>query len=108
MWLAKHYAVHSGPNHSRHEFNAETSDIDLYETYLPAFRSLVKDGHVYSVMGAYNRFRGESASASPFLFDILRNKWGFDGYIVSDCGRCCRYLDIIKSQMMPLVHLPLL
>jgi len=83
---AKHYAVHSGPEPSRHEFNAETSDIDLYETYLPAFRSLVKDGHVYSVMGAYNRFRGESASASPFLFDILRNKWGFDGYIVSDCG----------------------
>lgn len=83
---AKHYAVHSGPEPSRHEFNAETSDIDLYETYLPAFRTLVKEGHVYSVMGAYNRFRGESASASPFLFNILRNKWGFDGYIVSDCG----------------------
>ncbi|MFD0991123.1 glycoside hydrolase family 3 C-terminal domain-containing protein [Mariniflexile jejuense] len=83
---AKHYAVHSGPEPSRHEFNAETNDIDLYETYLPAFRTLVKEGHVYSVMGAYNRFRGESASASPFLFDILRNKWGFNGYIVSDCG----------------------
>ncbi len=83
---AKHFAVHSGPEPSRHEFNAETSDIDLYETYLPAFRTLVKEGHVYSIMGAYNRFRGESATASPFLFDILRNKWGFDGYIVSDCG----------------------
>ncbi|WP_163410691.1 glycoside hydrolase family 3 C-terminal domain-containing protein [Flavobacterium ajazii] len=83
---AKHFAVHSGPEPSRHEFNAETSDIDLYETYLPAFRTLVKDGHVYSVMGAYNRFRGESASASPFLFNILRNVWGFNGYIVSDCG----------------------
>ena len=83
---AKHYAVHSGPEPSRHEFNAETSDIDLYETYLPAFRTLVKEGHVYSVMGAYNRFRGESASASPFLFNILRNDWGFKGYIVSDCG----------------------
>lgn len=83
---AKHFAVHSGPEPSRHEFNAETSDIDLYETYLPAFRTLVKEGHVYSVMGAYNRFRGESASASPFLFNILRNVWGFNGYIVSDCG----------------------
>ncbi|OOV20353.1 glycoside hydrolase family 3 C-terminal domain-containing protein [Flavobacterium sp. LM4] len=83
---AKHYAVHSGPEPSRHQFNAETSDIDLYETYLPAFRTLVKEGHVYSVMGAYNRFRGESASASPFLFNILRNDWGFKGYIVSDCG----------------------
>lgn len=83
---AKHYAVHSGPEPSRHLFNAETSDRDLYETYLPAFRTLVKEGQVYSVMGAYNRFRGESASASPFLFDILRNKWGFNGYIVSDCG----------------------
>nr|WP_315202082.1 glycoside hydrolase family 3 C-terminal domain-containing protein [uncultured Flavobacterium sp.] len=83
---AKHFAVHSGPEPSRHLFNAETSDIDLYETYLPAFRTLVKEGHVYSVMGAYNRFRGESASASPFLFNILRNDWGFKGYIVSDCG----------------------
>ncbi|CAD0001970.1 glycoside hydrolase family 3 C-terminal domain-containing protein [Flavobacterium salmonis] len=83
---AKHYAVHSGPEPSRHQFNAETSDIDLYETYLPAFRTLVKEGHVYSVMGAYNRFRGESASASPFLFNILRKDWGFKGYIVSDCG----------------------
>ncbi|WP_281337200.1 beta-glucosidase [Flavobacterium eburneipallidum] len=83
---AKHYAVHSGPEPSRHLFNAETSDIDLYETYLPAFRTLVKEGQVYSVMGAYNRFRGESASSSPFLFNILRNDWGFKGYIVSDCG----------------------
>ncbi|PXY47375.1 beta-glucosidase [Flavobacterium hydrophilum] len=83
---AKHFAVHSGPEPSRHQFNAEASDIDLYETYLPAFRTLVKESHVYSVMGAYNRFRGESASASPFLFNILRNDWGFKGYIVSDCG----------------------
>ncbi|HSD07703.1 beta-glucosidase [Flavobacterium sp.] len=83
---AKHFAVHSGPEPSRHHFNAETSDVDLYETYLPAFRALVKEGHVYSIMGAYNRFRGESASASPFLFNILRNVWGFNGYIVSDCG----------------------
>ena len=83
---AKHFAVHSGPEPSRHYFDAETTDIDLYETYLPAFRTLIKEGQVYSVMGAYNRFRGESCCASPFLFDILRNQWGFDGYIVSDCG----------------------
>jgi beta-glucosidase len=83
---AKHFAVHSGPEPSRHQFNADVSDIDLFETYLPAFRTLVKEGNVYSVMGAYNRFRGESCSASPFLFNILRNDWGFKGYIVSDCG----------------------
>ncbi|HTG64986.1 MAG TPA: glycoside hydrolase family 3 C-terminal domain-containing protein [Flavobacterium sp.] len=83
---AKHYAVHSGPEPSRHQFNAQASDRDLFETYLPAFRTLVKEGHVYSVMGAYNRFRGESASASPYLFNILRKDWGFNGYIVSDCG----------------------
>ncbi|POY41178.1 glucan 1,4-alpha-glucosidase [Flavobacterium alvei] len=83
---AKHFAVHSGPEPSRHFFNAEVSDIDLYETYLPAFRTLVKEGQVYSIMGAYNRLRGESASASPFLFNILRKDWGFKGYIVSDCG----------------------
>ncbi|RVT74436.1 beta-glucosidase [Flavobacterium sufflavum] len=83
---AKHYAVHSGPEPSRHQFNALASDRDLFETYLPAFRTLVKEGHVYSVMGAYNRFRGESASASPYLFNILRKDWGFNGYIVSDCG----------------------
>lgn len=83
---AKHFAVHSGPEPSRHQFDVNVSDIDLYETYLPAFRTLVKDGNVYSVMGAYNRFRGESCSASPFLFNILRNDWGFKGYIVSDCG----------------------
>lgn len=83
---AKHYAVHSGPEPSRHQFNAQASDRDLFETYLPAFRTLVKEAHVYSVMGAYNRFRGESASASPYLFNILRKDWGFNGYIVSDCG----------------------
>ncbi len=83
---AKHFAVHSGPEPLRHEFDVDVSDRDLWETYLPAFRTLVKDADVYSVMGAYNRFRGEAACASPLLFDILRNKWGFDGYVVSDCG----------------------
>ncbi len=82
---AKHYAVHSGPEPLRHEFDARVSECDLRETYLPAFRTLVVDGGVYSVMGAYNRFRGEAACASNELFDILRNEWGFKGYVVSDC-----------------------
>jgi beta-glucosidase len=83
---AKHYAVHSGPEATRHFFDVHPSERDLYETYLPAFRALVQEGHVTSVMAAYNRVNGDSASASPRLLrDILRNDWGFDGYIVSDC-----------------------
>jgi beta-glucosidase len=82
---AKHYAVHSGPEPQRHEFNALVSERDLRETYLPAFRTLVKEGGVYSVMGAYNQFRGHPACASEELYGILRNEWGFEGYIVSDC-----------------------
>lgn len=82
---AKHYAVHSGPEPLRHKFNAIVSERDLRETYLPAFRTLVKEGGVYSVMGAYNQFRGHPACASEELYGILRNEWGFDGYIVSDC-----------------------
>lgn len=82
---AKHYTVHSGPEPLRHVFNAKISDRDLYETYLPAFRSLVMDGKVWSVMGAYNRFRDYPCCASPDLFQILRKDWGFEGYFVSDC-----------------------
>jgi beta-glucosidase len=82
---AKHYAVHSGPEPLRHEFNAVVSERDLRETYLPAFRTLVKDAGVYSVMGAYNQFKGYPCCASPELFSILRNDWGFNGYVVSDC-----------------------
>ena len=82
---AKHFAVHSGPEPMRHMFDARISERDLRETYLPAFRALVVDGGVYSVMGAYNRFRGEACCASPKLSGILRNEWGFKGYIVSDC-----------------------
>ncbi|HYQ56355.1 MAG TPA: glycoside hydrolase family 3 C-terminal domain-containing protein [Draconibacterium sp.] len=82
---AKHYAVHSGPELLRHEFNALVSERDLRETYLPAFRMLIKDGGAYSVMGAYNQFRGFPCCASNELYGILRNEWGFDGYIVSDC-----------------------
>jgi beta-glucosidase len=83
---AKHYAVHSGPEATRHYFDVHPSERDLYETYLPAFRALVQEGHVTSVMAAYNRVNGDSASASPRLLgDILRKDWGFQGYIVSDC-----------------------
>ncbi|MCU0379036.1 MAG: glycoside hydrolase family 3 C-terminal domain-containing protein [Bacteroidales bacterium] len=82
---AKHYAVHSGPEPLRHSFNAQVSERDLHETYLPAFRTLVKEGKVYSVMGAYNQFRGHPACANEELYGILRDDWGFDGYIVSDC-----------------------
>jgi beta-glucosidase len=84
---AKHFAVHSGPEPDRHHFDAHPRERDLYETYLPAFRALVQEGRAASVMGAYNRVNGESASASQrLLLDILRRDWGFDGYVVSDCG----------------------
>ncbi len=84
---AKHYAVHSGPESLRHSFDVSPSKKDLYETYLPAFRALVQEGGVESVMGAYNRVYGESASASAYLLrDILRGEFGFRGHVVSDCG----------------------
>jgi beta-glucosidase len=84
---AKHYAVHSGPESLRHTFNAVASKRDLYETYLPAFRALVQNADAYSVMGAYNRVDGESSSGSKMLLDdVLRGEWGFNGYVVSDCG----------------------
>jgi beta-glucosidase len=84
---AKHYAVHSGPEPDRHHFDARPSERDLWETYLPAFRDLVQEGKAASVMSAYNRVNGESATASRrLLADILRRDWGFAGYVVSDCG----------------------
>lgn len=84
---SKHFAVHSGPEALRHSFDVDVSDRDLYETYLPAFRKTVIDAKVYSIMGAYNRFRGESCSGHDFLLNkLLRDDWGFDGYVVSDCG----------------------
>ena len=82
---AKHFAVHSGPEPLRHEFDASVSERDLRETYLPAFRTLVVEGGVYSVMGAYNRLHGQACCASTELSGILRNDWDFKGYIVSDC-----------------------
>lgn len=81
---AKHFAVHSGPEAVRHEFDAQASKKDMEETYLSAFEALVKDAHVEGVMGAYNRVNCEVACASDFLMARLR-EWGFDGYFVSDC-----------------------
>jgi beta-glucosidase len=84
---AKHFAVHSGPEDIRAQFDVHPSARDLWETYLPAFEALVTEGKVASVMGAYNRLYGEPACASQLLMQtILRDKWGFDGYYVSDCG----------------------
>ena len=83
---AKHFAVHSGPEAIRHEFDAEATPKDMEETYLPAFEALVKEAGVEAVMGAYNRTNGEPCCGSKTLIqDILREKWGFEGHFVSDC-----------------------
>jgi beta-glucosidase len=83
---AKHYAVHSGPEKDRHSFNATVSLKDLRETYLPAFKACVVEGKVEAVMGAYNRVNGEPCCGSETLLkDILRDEWGFDGHVTSDC-----------------------
>jgi beta-glucosidase len=82
----KHYAVHSGPEPERHSFDAIAYERDLRETYLPAFRATIVEGKASSVMCAYNRTNGEPCCSSKKLFDILRREWGFDGYVVSDCG----------------------
>ena len=83
---AKHFAVHSGPEAVRHEFDARVSQKDLWETYLPAFEAAVREAGVEAVMGAYNRVNGEPACGSKtLLVDILRGKWGFEGHVTSDC-----------------------
>jgi beta-glucosidase len=82
---AKHFAVHSGPEIRRHDFDARVSVPDLHESYLPHFERLIRTG-VEAVMGAYNRTNGEPCCASPTLQRILREEWGFAGHFVSDCG----------------------
>ena len=83
---AKHFAVHSGPEWNRHSFDVVVSSKDLWETYLPAFESLVKDGDVREFMGAYNSYDGDPCCGSSFLMkDILRGKWNYQGLVVSDC-----------------------
>jgi beta-glucosidase len=82
----KHFAVHSGPEHARHHFNAIADARDLRLTYLPAFEACVREAGAVSVMGAYNRTNGEPCCASPTLLGkLLRDEWGFEGYVVSDC-----------------------
>jgi len=88
----KHYAVHSGPEAMRHSFNAEVSEKDLYETYLYAFEYCIANADPSAVMGAYNRVYGEPCCGSPFLLEkVLRNQFGFKGYVVSDCGAICDF-----------------
>ena len=83
----KHFAAHSGPEATRHFFNAIVSPSDLRMTYLPAFHACIVEGQAFSIMGAYNRVNGEPCCASPTLLQtILRDEWGFEGYVVSDCG----------------------
>ncbi len=87
MACAKHFDVHSGPEPLRHEFDAEPPERDFYETYLPQFEAAVREGHVGAVMGAYNSVYGKPACANPLLLtELLRQQWGFDGHVVSDCG----------------------
>lgn len=82
----KHFAVHSGPESKRHSFDAQIDEHDLRETYLPHFEACIKEAGAYSIMGAYNRTNGEPCCASHTLLKkILREEWGFEGYVVSDC-----------------------
>ena len=83
---AKHFAVHSGPEDVRHSFDARVSEQDLRETYLPAFQACVQEAGVETVMGAYNRTNGEPCCGSGRLLkEILRQEWGFEGHVTSDC-----------------------
>ena len=83
---AKHYAVHSGPEPLRHSYDARVNPRDLWETYLPAFKALVKKGNVREVMCAYNRFEGVPCCTSDrLLINILRDKWDYDGIVLTDC-----------------------
>jgi beta-glucosidase len=86
MACAKHYAVHSGPERDRHRFDARISERDMFETYLPQFERVVREGKVAGVMGAYSAVNGVPCCASSSLLnDLLRKEWGFEGYVVSDC-----------------------
>lgn len=100
---AKHFAVHSGPEKQRHEFNAEATKQDMYETYLPAFKACVQEGKVEAVMGAYNRTNGVPCCGSKTLLqDILRKEWGFEGHVVSDCWALVDFHEHHKVTKSPL------
>ena len=100
---AKHFAVHSGPEWNRHSYNAENITLrDLYETYLPPFKALVQEADVKEVMCAYNRFEGEPCCGSnQLLMEILREEWGFDGIVVSDCGAIADFYNERGHQTHP-------
>jgi beta-glucosidase len=92
--MGKHYAVHNGPEGLRHEFDAVVGMKDLWETYLPAFEALVTEASVEGIMGAYNRTNGLPCCAHPYLMqEVLREKWGFKGYFVSDCWALVDFFD---------------
>jgi beta-glucosidase len=97
---AKHFAVHSGPEWNRHSYNAQNiSKRDLWETYLPAFKTLITEGKVKEVMCAYNRFEGEPCcSNKELLLHILREEWGYDDIIVSDCGAIADFYEKNKHE----------
>ncbi len=90
---AKHFVVHSGPEVDRHRFNANPTDFDMLNTYSPQFEKVVKESGVYSVMCAYNAFKGLPCCGNKQLSDLLRNDWGFKGYIVSDCWAIKDFFD---------------
>ena len=99
---AKHFAVHSGPESLRHEFDARVDEKDLRETYLPAFRDLVTKANVEAVMGAYNRTNGEPCCGSEtLLVKILRKEWGFSGHVVSDCWAIQNFHETHKITKTP-------
>lgn len=99
---AKHFAVHSGPEWNRSTFNSRVSDYDLWDTYLPAFRDLVIDAKVSGVMCAYNRFDDQPCCGNDkLMIDILRNKWGFSGYVTSDCGAISLFWRTHKTHPTP-------
>jgi beta-glucosidase len=95
---AKHYAVHSGPEPTRHVFDVAPTDYDLWNTYLPAFKELVTNAKVAGVMCAYNAFKGQPCCGSDQLMqDILRNRWNFTGYVTSDCGAIDDFFNFHKT-----------
>ena len=103
---AKHFAVHSGPEWNRHQFNIESlPERDLWETYLPAFKALVQEGHVAEIMCAYQRIDGEPCCGNTrYLRHILRDEWHFDGLVTSDCGAIDDFWRPNRHDFAPNVH----
>ena len=101
----KHYAVHSGPEMMRHGFNVSALAHDLEDTYLPAFRATVVEGHADSVMCAYNEINGEPACANTYLLQkTLRDDWKFQGFVTSDCGAVEDFVP--GHHFTPISHMP--